>query len=155
MCLIVLYVMHCEIYLIRRNQYRKLINLSYQFKCINKDFKFIVFIILSKNNSNKPTQSEGESNLSERRLEWANKTTSNTTKDLLARDAAAFLHQSVSSPCLSTITKAEGPHIWDGEGRKYLDFHGNNGVLRVDVSAPRSPRSLLINGSRILVSWQY
>ena len=69
---------------------------------------------------------QGETNLSERRLEWANKRTSNTTKDLLARDAAAFLYQSVSSSCLSTIIKAEGPHIWHGEGRKYLDFYGNN-----------------------------
>ena len=90
----------------------------------------------SKNNSNKPTQSEGESNLSEHRLEWANKTTSNTTKDLLARDAAAFVDQSVSSPCLSTITKAEGPHIWDGEGRKYLGFHGNN-VHHIGYGHPR------------------
>jgi len=95
----------------------------------------------SKNNSNKPTQSEGESNLSERRLEWANKTTSNTTKDLLARDAAAFLHQSVSSPCLSTITKAEGPHIWDGEGRKYLDFHGNN-VHHIGYGHPRLKKAI-------------
>ncbi len=48
------------------------------------------------------------------------------SRDLLARDSAAFLHQSVSTPCLSPIVKAEGLFIEDMAGRRYLDFHGNN-----------------------------
>jgi 4-aminobutyrate aminotransferase len=45
---------------------------------------------------------------------------------LLKRDAKAFLHQSLSSPCVSTISKAEGIWIEDTSGRRYMDFHGNS-----------------------------
>jgi 4-aminobutyrate aminotransferase len=45
---------------------------------------------------------------------------------LLDEDARLFLHQSVSTPCLSAIARAEGAWIEDMQGRRYLDFHGNN-----------------------------
>ncbi|HKH94895.1 MAG TPA: aspartate aminotransferase family protein, partial [Beijerinckiaceae bacterium] len=57
-------------------------------------------------------------------------------RDLLARDAAAFLHQSVSTPCLNTISKAEGIWIEDTAGRRYMDFHGNN-VHHIGYGHPR------------------
>ncbi|WP_169569687.1 aspartate aminotransferase family protein [Sneathiella limimaris] len=74
----------------------------------------------------RPHQSEGDVNLSPRRREWAEQNIDETSKSLLERDAKSFLHQSVSTPCLNTISKAEGPYIYDGQGRKLLDFHGNN-----------------------------
>jgi 4-aminobutyrate aminotransferase len=55
---------------------------------------------------------------------------------LLTRDSAAFLHQSVSTPCLSAITKAEGIWIEDTAGRRYMDFHGNN-VHHVGYAHPQ------------------
>ena len=58
----------------------------------------------------KPTQTEGDVNTSRQRRIWSEANVSPPTRDLLQRDADAFLHQSVSSPCLSIITKAEG--IW-------------------------------------------
>ncbi|MDN5786632.1 aspartate aminotransferase family protein [Pseudorhodobacter sp.] len=72
------------------------------------------------------SHTEGESNHSAARQEWAAQHPDRATRDLLARDAAAFLHQSLSSPCVSTIAKAEGIWIEDTAGRRYMDFHGNS-----------------------------
>ncbi len=58
------------------------------------------------------------------------------TRDLLARDSRAFLHQSVSTPCLNAIKKAEGIWIEDVAGRRYMDFHGNN-VHHIGYGHPR------------------
>jgi 4-aminobutyrate aminotransferase len=75
---------------------------------------------------NAPTQSEGDVNLSSRRRRWQSERLDGPTRALLARDSAAFLHQSVSTPCLNAIRRAEGIWIEDVAGRRYMDFHGNN-----------------------------
>ncbi|MCF8210242.1 MAG: aspartate aminotransferase family protein [Rhodoferax sp.] len=74
----------------------------------------------------RPSQSEGDINQSPRRRLWQDQHLDATTRTLLARDSAAFLHQSVSTPCLSAIARAEGIWIEDTAGRRYMDFHGNN-----------------------------
>ncbi len=84
----------------------------------------------------KVTHTEGESNQSAARKAWAVKHPDAATRDLLARDANAFLHQSLSSPCVSTITKAEGIWIEDTAGRRYMDFHGNS-VHHIGYGHPR------------------
>lgn len=76
--------------------------------------------------SHAPAQSEGEANRSARRSEWARRTHDDETRRQLAEDARYFLHQSVSTPCLSVIARAEGAYVEDVQGRRYLDFHGNN-----------------------------
>jgi 4-aminobutyrate aminotransferase len=48
------------------------------------------------------------------------------TRALLEEDAAVFLHQSMSTPCLDAIVGAEGCHLIDAGGRRILDFHGNS-----------------------------
>ena len=73
-----------------------------------------------------PAQSEGETNMSPRRAAWAERSHDAATRELLDEDARLFLHQSVSTPCLSAIAQAEGAWIEDMQGRRYLDFHGNN-----------------------------
>lgn len=88
-----------------------------------------------------PAQSEGESNTSNRRREWARKNVSAASRDALSRDADLFLHQSVSSPCLSQIAKAEGAYIEDTDGRRYLDFHGNN-VHHIGYGHPRLKKAI-------------
>lgn len=80
--------------------------------------------------------SEGESNRSERRAKWNTTMQHEETRALLDRDARVFLHQSVSTPCMNSISKAEGAYIWDGQGRKFLDFHGNN-VHHIGYGHPR------------------
>lgn len=69
---------------------------------------------------------EGESNTSPARRAWQEKNIGPKTEPLLKRDANAFLHQSLSSPCVSTIGKAEGIWIKDLAGKRYMDFHGNS-----------------------------
>lgn len=76
--------------------------------------------------SSSPSQSEGDVNGTPLRAQWQAAHLDGPSRDLLARDSAAFLHQSVSTPCLSPIVKAEGLFIEDMAGRRYLDFHGNN-----------------------------
>ena len=79
---------------------------------------------------------EGESNLSWRRQRWADSKVSSQMKILLERDSARFFHQSVSSPCLAAVSKAEGIWIEDLDGHRYMDFHGNN-VHHIGYSHPR------------------
>jgi 4-aminobutyrate aminotransferase len=71
-------------------------------------------------------ESEGDTNLSDRRARWQARALDPAARRLLDRDARAFLHQSVSTPCLNAIAKAEGIWIEDTAGRRYMDFHGNN-----------------------------
>ncbi len=73
-----------------------------------------------------PAQSEGDVNSSPLRTQWQAASLDEPTRALLQRDSAAFLHQSVSTPCLSAIRKAQGVYIEDAAGRRYMDFHGNN-----------------------------
>ena len=84
----------------------------------------------------KPCASESESNTSPLRQAWAEKSHDQETWSLLDRDQQSFLHQSVSSPCLSAIRKAEGIWIEDLQGRRYMDFHGNS-VHHIGYGHPR------------------
>jgi 4-aminobutyrate aminotransferase len=69
---------------------------------------------------------ESEVNLSPRRRVWQDAHLDEPTRQWLDEDARYFLHQSVSTPCLSAIRRAEGLWIEDTAGRRYMDFHGNN-----------------------------
>ncbi|MCB8883392.1 aspartate aminotransferase family protein [Acidisoma cellulosilytica] len=79
---------------------------------------------------------EGDVNHSPRRQDWAARQIQGASRDLIDRDASAFLHQSVSSPCLNAIARAEGIWIEDVAGRRYMDFHGNN-VHHIGYGHPR------------------
>ncbi len=79
---------------------------------------------------------EGESNRADARQEWNARQTHAPSRELLRRDAEAFLHQSLSSPCVATIAKAEGIWIEDVAGRRYMDFHGNS-VHHIGYAHPR------------------
>ncbi len=84
---------------------------------------------------------EGEANTSAARADGAARETHEETRDLLRRDADAFLHQSLSSPCLSTIARAEGIWIEDTSGRRFMDFHGNS-VHHIGYGHPRLARAV-------------
>ncbi|MEM7060078.1 MAG: aspartate aminotransferase family protein [Pseudomonadota bacterium] len=79
---------------------------------------------------------EGEPNTSAARAEWQAASIGEGSAPLLARDSEAFMHQSLSTPCVSTIAKAEGIWIEDLDGRRYMDFHGNS-VHNVGYGHPR------------------
>jgi 4-aminobutyrate aminotransferase len=71
-------------------------------------------------------QSEGDINSSPLREKWLREQLSPETRELLEDDARYFLHQSLSSPCLNVLDRCDGSFLIDVEGRRYLDFHGNN-----------------------------
>ena len=73
-----------------------------------------------------PDQREGDVNFGPNRSDWVGRVLGDATRNLLARDQAAFLRQSLSTPCLGAVVKAEGSWIEDADGRRYLDFHGNS-----------------------------
>ncbi|MDX1737685.1 MAG: aspartate aminotransferase family protein [Alphaproteobacteria bacterium] len=74
----------------------------------------------------KPQGGEGDVNSSPNREAWQKEHIDNNARDLLDRDSQYFLHQSVSTPCLNVIKKAQGIWIEDNAGKRYMDFHGNN-----------------------------
>jgi 4-aminobutyrate aminotransferase len=83
-----------------------------------------------------PRPSESDVNLSPRRRAWAARNIDTQIRALLDEDARYFLHQSVSTPCLDAVRKAEGIWIEDAAGRRYMDFHGNN-VHHIGYGHPR------------------
>jgi 4-aminobutyrate aminotransferase len=86
-------------------------------------------------------QSEGDTNLTDRRAGWQREQLDARGRALLERDARAFLHQSSSTPCLNAVVKAEGIWIEDMAGRRYMDFHGNN-VHHIGYGHPRLKRAI-------------
>ena len=85
---------------------------------------------------NQIAMAEGDVNSSPHRTSWAATHLSEKAHALLTRDSHAFLHQSVSTPCLNTIRKAEGVYIEDTSGNRFIDFHGNN-VHHIGYGHPR------------------
>src|SRR5215468_5144531 len=88
-----------------------------------------------------PSECESDTNLSPRRRAWADKNLDPEAQTLLAEDEKYFLRQSVSTPCLNAIAKAEGIWIEDTAGRRYMDFHGNN-VHHIGYGHPRLKRAI-------------
>jgi len=82
-----------------------------------------------------PAAAEGDGNRSAARTNWNAKLDAET-RAILDEDAAVFLHQSLSTPCLDAIVGAEGAELIDVAGRRILDFHGNS-VHQVGYGHPR------------------
>jgi 4-aminobutyrate aminotransferase len=80
--------------------------------------------------------SEGDINLSPRRAAWLRDGLDAPTRRLLADDAAGFLHQSLSTPCLNAVVGARGVYLEDMQGRQIMDFHGNS-AHQVGYGHPR------------------
>ena len=80
-------------------------------------------------------KSEGDINISPRRDAWQAANLDADTRALLEEDARYFLRQSLSTPCLNVLRACDGIYIEDMQGRRYMDFHGNN-VHQVGFSNP-------------------
>jgi 4-aminobutyrate aminotransferase len=78
---------------------------------------------------------EGDSNRSPHREAFA-RHLDPAVRALVEADARHFLHQSLSSPCLSALRRVDGLWLEDLAGRRYLDFHGNN-VHNIGHGHPR------------------
>lgn len=101
---------------------------------------------MSMTKNRKPTttnvaQSESDTNVTSRRAAWQARMIDGQARSKLDEDARYFLRQSVSTPCLNVIAKAEGIWIEDSAGRRYMDFHGNN-VHHIGYGHPRLKRAI-------------
>lgn len=79
---------------------------------------------------------EGDFNSTPLRHMWQDQNIDLTVRETLSRDDKFFLHQSLSTPCLTEIVKCEGSYLIDASGRKYLDFHGNS-LHQIGYSHPK------------------
>jgi 4-aminobutyrate aminotransferase len=86
-------------------------------------------------------KSEGDINISPRREKWQNENIDAESQTLLDEDKRYFLKQSLSTPCLNTMRSCEGIYIEDMQGRRYMDFHGNN-VHQVGFANPDVIRAI-------------
>ena len=80
-------------------------------------------------------KSEGDVNQSPRRREWQRRNLDAATLALLEEDERLFLRQCLSTPCLNALAACDGIYIEDLQGRRYMDFHGNN-VHQVGFANP-------------------
>ena len=71
-------------------------------------------------------RTEGDINLSAARREWYAVMSDPETVSYLEEDADHFLHQSLSTPCLDVLASCENIYLTDIQGKRYMDFHGNN-----------------------------
>ncbi|MGE4552686.1 MAG: aspartate aminotransferase family protein [Desulfovibrionaceae bacterium] len=84
----------------------------------------------------RPDRTEGDVNQGPARAAWTRDHVGPRGAALTARDADVYLRQSLSTPCLTALARAEGAWIEDVDGRRYLDFHGNS-VHQLGHAHPR------------------
>lgn len=73
-----------------------------------------------------PDRSEGDINLGDQRRRWQGDHIGAAARAVLDADADAFIHQSLSTPCLNVLRGAHGIFLEDDAGRRIMDFHGNS-----------------------------
>jgi len=71
-------------------------------------------------------KNEGDVNVSPLRKAWQDEHIGPETAEILTEDEKYFLKQSLSTPCMNALKSAKGAWIEDIQGRRYIDFHGNN-----------------------------
>src|SRR5262245_35477385 len=81
-------------------------------------------------------KSEGDLNISPHRQNWVDNHLNPETEHWLEEDAKYFLRQSLSTPCLNVLRGCGGIYLEDLQGRRFMDFHGNN-VHQVGFGNPR------------------
>lgn len=69
---------------------------------------------------------EGDINLSSARNAWYSVISDPETMAYLDEDSEYFLHQALSTPCLDVLASCDGIYLTDIQGKRYMDFHGNN-----------------------------
>lgn len=78
---------------------------------------------------------EGDINFTPLRHKWMAALPA-STRQVLDADAACFVHQSLSTPCMEVLEAAEGAYLITASGQRILDFHGNN-LHQVGYRNPR------------------
>jgi len=78
---------------------------------------------------------QGDINTTPSRRKFWERNLSAQAKKWFDEDTKYFLHQSLSTPVLNVLTKAQGIYIEDLNGKKYIDMHGN-GVHNAGFNNP-------------------
>ena len=78
---------------------------------------------------------QGDVNTTTNRREYWKRNVSGESRHWLEEDNKYFLHQSLSTPVLNVLSRAQGASIEDLAGRKYIDMHGN-GVHNAGFNNP-------------------
>ena len=78
---------------------------------------------------------QGDVNTTENRRKYWQRHLSEVGKKWFDEDAKYFLHQSLSTPVLNVLSRAQGIYIEDIDGKKYIDMHGN-GVHNAGFNNP-------------------
>jgi len=68
---------------------------------------------------------QGDINTSPIRARYIERNVQGKALELYNRDKDIFLHQNLSTPVLTVIDRAMGAWLYDMDGRKYIDLHGN------------------------------
>jgi len=71
-------------------------------------------------------RAEGDINTGAERRRWWDQEVGAAGRQLIEDDQEVFLHQTLSTPCLTGLTRCEGAYLVDADGRHIMDFHGNN-----------------------------
>lgn len=78
---------------------------------------------------------QGDVNTTPNREKYWKRNLTGESKRWFDEDLKYFLHQSLSTPVLNVLARAQGPYIEDLTGKKYIDMHGN-GVHNAGFNNP-------------------
>ncbi len=78
---------------------------------------------------------QGDINTTPNRRKYWQRNLSGGAKNWFEEDTRYFLHQSLSTPVINVLSKAQGIYIEDLDGKKYIDMHGN-GVHNAGFNNP-------------------
>jgi len=86
---------------------------------------------------------QGDINLTPNRRKFWERNLSGAARKWFEEDSKYFLHQSLSTPVLNVISKAQGIYLEDLDGKQYIDMHGN-GVHNAGFNNPEVIEALKI-----------
>ncbi|MFH1911652.1 MAG: aminotransferase class III-fold pyridoxal phosphate-dependent enzyme, partial [Pseudomonadota bacterium] len=89
----------------------------------------------------RPEAEQGDINTTPARQRYWERNLSGEARRWFEEDARHFLHQSLSTPVLNVIVKADGAWLEDLNGKRYLDMHGN-GVHNAGFNHPEVVRAV-------------
>jgi len=78
---------------------------------------------------------QGDVNTTDNRRKYWERNLAGESKKWFDEDHKHFLHQSLSTPVINVIAKAQGIYIEDLDGKSYIDMHGN-GVHNAGFNNP-------------------
>lgn len=87
------------------------------------------------------SEDQGDINTSAQRRAYSQSLDTHT-QYWLDQDAKYFFHQALSTPVMNVLSKTEGAYIYDLNGKKYLDMHGN-GVHNAGFNNPKVVEAML------------